>query len=159
MLENLGEQVLDCLRRAEEAAERAKYAPNPSVRRDLLEMERRWLKLAQGYQFLDQFGVFTTYNKQGRAELSRRLSLLNRMLAKAPAETRGSAFKTTKKHILDQRLRIERQRELIAKLERDGTPDALADARWRLAMMEHTLARMEAEYTSEPENPLARDQR
>jgi hypothetical protein len=151
MLENLSEQVLDCLRRAEEAAERAKRAPNPSVRRDLLEMERRWLKLAHGYQFLDQFGVFTTYNKQRRAELSRRLSLLNQMLGNAPAEAGGSTVKTAKKHILDQRLRVERQRELIAKLERDGPPNALADARWRLALMEQTLARMEAEYTTEPE--------
>lgn len=67
MLENLSEQVLDRLRRAEEAAERAGRAPNPSVRRDLLEMERRWLKLAHGYQFLEQFGVFTTYNKQRRS--------------------------------------------------------------------------------------------
>jgi BMFP domain-containing protein YqiC len=41
--------------------------------------------------------------------------------------------------------RIDQQRDLIAKLERDGHAQALADARWRLAMMEQTLARMEAE--------------
>ena len=62
MLENLSEQVRDCLRRAEDCAERAKREPNPSFKCDLLEMERRWLKLARSYQFLEQLSSFTTYN-------------------------------------------------------------------------------------------------
>jgi hypothetical protein len=51
MLENLGEHVLECLRRAEESAERAKREPNPDIQRDFLEMEGRWLRLALSYQF------------------------------------------------------------------------------------------------------------
>jgi hypothetical protein len=47
MLENLDQEVRECLRRAEESAERAKRAPNPDIRRDFLEMEGRWLKLAR----------------------------------------------------------------------------------------------------------------
>jgi hypothetical protein len=148
MLENLSEQVLDCLRSAEESAERAKQEPSPCIRRDLLEMERRWLKLARSYQTLGQLGMFTTYNNQRRTELSRRLELLNRMLSQSSAETAENPVRTGKKHILDQQLRMERHKELIAKLERDGRSDALADARWRLKMMEQTLARMEAEYAS-----------
>ena len=76
-----------------------------------------------------------------------------RCLAMPLQKPGGSTVKTAKKHILDQRLRVERQREFLRSrnLERDGPPDALADARWRLALMEQTLARMEAEYTTEPE--------
>jgi hypothetical protein len=50
-----------------------------------------------------------------------------------------------KKHVLDQRLRIERHKELTAELERDGQPDVVAKARQLLAEMEQTLARMQAE--------------
>jgi outer membrane protein TolC len=56
-----------------------------------------------------------------------------------------------KKHILDQRLRIERHKELTAKLERDGDPDRVAKARQLLADMEQTLARMQAEYDAAQE--------
>ncbi len=77
MLENLGQQVRECLRRAEESAERAKREPNPDIRRDFLEMEGRWLKLARSYQFLERLGSFTTFNNERRTELSRRLEQLN----------------------------------------------------------------------------------
>jgi hypothetical protein len=65
-LENLDQQVRECLRRAEESAERAKRAPNPDIRRDFLEMEGRWLKLARSYQFLERLGSFATYNNEFR---------------------------------------------------------------------------------------------
>ena len=53
-----------------------------------------------------------------------------------------------KKHVLDQRLRIERHKELTAELERDGQPDVVAKARQLLAEMEQTLARIRAEYAA-----------
>ena len=56
-----------------------------------------------------------------------------------------------KKHMLDQRLRIERHKELTAKLERDGDPDVVAKARQLLADMEQTLARMQAEHAAAQE--------
>jgi hypothetical protein len=80
MLENLDQEVRECLRRAEESAERAKRAPNPDIRRDFLEMEGRWLKLARSYQFLERLGSFTTYNNERRTELSRRLAQFNRVI-------------------------------------------------------------------------------
>jgi hypothetical protein len=40
-----------------------------------------------------------------------------------------------RKHVLDQRLRIERHKELTAKLERDGDADVVAKARQLLADM------------------------
>jgi hypothetical protein len=80
MLDYLGQQVRECLKRAEESAERAKREPNPDIRRDFLEMEGRWLKLARSYQFLERLGSFTTYNDERRTELSRRLEQLNRVI-------------------------------------------------------------------------------
>jgi hypothetical protein len=53
--------------------------------------------------------------------------------------------KIGKKLILDQQLRITRRRELIARLERDGHPQTLADARGLLAETEQTLAKMQAD--------------
>ena len=82
MLENLSEQVRECLRRAEDCTERAKREPNPSFKCDFLEMEGRWLKLARSYQFLEQLSSFTTYNNQKQTELSARLEQLNRLLGK-----------------------------------------------------------------------------
>jgi hypothetical protein len=59
-----------------------------------------------------------------------------------------SAAETTvgisKKNILDQRLRIERQRALIPRLERDGSFDLVDDAVRVLGEMERVLAQMEA---------------
>jgi outer membrane protein TolC len=73
--------------------------------------------------------------------------------------TRSNATKKIveigKKHVLDQRLRIERHKELTAKLERDGDPDVVAKARQLLADMEQTLVRMQAEYAAAQER-LAR---
>ncbi len=45
-----------------------------------------------------------------------------------------------KKQSLDQRLRIERQHELIARHERDGCPDLVADAVRILGEMDRALA-------------------
>jgi hypothetical protein len=52
MFQNIGEHVRECLRRADESAERAKHEPNPSLQQDFVEMEGRWLRLALSYQFL-----------------------------------------------------------------------------------------------------------
>ena len=57
-----------------------------------------------------------------------------------------------KKQILDQRLRIERQHELIARHERDGYPDLVADAVRILGEMDRALARMEAHYAKAQEH-------
>jgi hypothetical protein len=66
------------------------------------------------------------------------------------AEAAKTAVQVGKKQILDQQLRIGRHRELMAKLERDGQPDLLAQARRQLVEMEQTLAQMEAAYAGGP---------
>ena len=50
-----------------------------------------------------------------------------------------------RKHLLDQRLRIDRHKDFIGKLERDGQPNVIAEARRLLCEMEQTLARMQAD--------------
>jgi hypothetical protein len=57
-----------------------------------------------------------------------------------------------KKQILDQSLRIERQLRLIARHERGGYPDLVADAVRMLAEMERALARMKAHYAKAQEH-------
>ena len=44
MLQNLSEQVRECLRRAEECAQQAKHQCDPKLAGDYLDLERRWLK-------------------------------------------------------------------------------------------------------------------
>jgi len=58
-----------------------------------------------------------------------------------------------KTNILDQRRRIDRQRELIAGLERDGSPDLVADAVRILGEMEQALAQIEAHHAAAQEQP------
>ena len=59
----------------------------------------------------------------------------------------------SKRRSVDQRRRIERQRELVARLERDGSPDLVADAVRILGEMEQAFARMEAYHAAEQEQP------
>jgi hypothetical protein len=61
--------------------------------------------------------------------------------SKSPRDT----LAVGRKHILDQRLRIERHKEFSGKLERDGQPNVIAEARRLLCEMEQTLARMQAD--------------
>ena len=56
------------------------------------------------------------------------------------AEVAKKSVEVGRKHILDQQLRIERQRVLLAKLERDEHPDGVARARGVVAKMEQALA-------------------
>jgi len=69
------------------------------------------------------------------------------MNSRAEAKT---ALPVGKKQILDQQLRIGHHRDLMAKFERDGHLDLLAQARRQLVEMEQTLAQMEAVYAGGP---------
>ena len=53
-----------------------------------------------------------------------------------------------KGHIIDQCLRIERQRELIVRLERDGHVELVLEAVRLLTEMEKALAQMDADYAA-----------
>jgi len=59
MLQNLSEQIRECLRRAEECKRLAKAALTPSAIKDYLDMEQRWLNLARSYEFSERLSDFT----------------------------------------------------------------------------------------------------
>ena len=54
MLENISEHARECLSKAEECRRIAESTSDQRVRSDFLHMERRWLKLAESYQFADR---------------------------------------------------------------------------------------------------------
>jgi hypothetical protein len=58
------------------------------------------------------------------------------------AEAAKHTVEISQKHVLEQQFRIEKQRELLAKLERGDQPDLVAEARRFLAEMEQALAEM-----------------
>jgi hypothetical protein len=64
---------------------------------------------------------------------------------KGPAETAHDAITIAKWRIAEQQHRIERQRELVTKLENDGGLDVLAEARRALIEMERVIAQMRAD--------------
>ena len=70
MLANLSAEVRECVWHAEDCSERAKIEPNPAIQRDYLEMERRWLKLAE------RMRTFSVHEDRQRGELSDRLEQL-----------------------------------------------------------------------------------
>ena len=68
MLQNLSQQVRECLQHAEDCAHRAKIEPDPNLARDFVDMERRWLGLARSWQFSEQLDTFSKHNKKPRKE-------------------------------------------------------------------------------------------
>ena len=54
MLQNLSKQIRTCLGNAEECANLAKIQGDASRGRDFLDLERRWLRLARSYGYLEQ---------------------------------------------------------------------------------------------------------
>jgi hypothetical protein len=68
MLQNLRQQVRECLQHAEDCAHRAKIEPHPNLARDFVDMERRWLGLARSWQFSEQLDTFSKHNKKPRKE-------------------------------------------------------------------------------------------
>jgi hypothetical protein len=80
VLQNLSSEVTECLRHADDCAQRARCEPNPSLRRDFFDMELRWLKLARSYQFAEQLRTFTSHDDRQRGQLTERLEQLRRKL-------------------------------------------------------------------------------
>jgi hypothetical protein len=59
MLQNLSEEIRECLRRAEECRRLSKTALSTSAIQDYLDMEQRWLALAHSYGFAERLSSFT----------------------------------------------------------------------------------------------------
>ena len=60
VLNNLSEQIRECLQHAEECARAAAELPNSSPsRQDFLQLEKRWLELAGSIEFGEELDGFT----------------------------------------------------------------------------------------------------
>lgn len=56
MLNNVSEQIRECLEHAEEYARQAAALSDGSpLRQDYLRLEKRWLQMARSFGFTDQF--------------------------------------------------------------------------------------------------------
>ena len=58
MLTKLSEEIAECYRRAQEARQKAEEASDPSIKRDFLGLERRWMFLAHSYEFTERLSRF-----------------------------------------------------------------------------------------------------
>ena len=56
MLNNLSERVRQCLKYAEDCASQAAAQTDQKLKQDFLDKERRWLMLAQSYDFTHRLG-------------------------------------------------------------------------------------------------------
>jgi predicted transcriptional regulator len=65
MLQNLSEDIRECLRHAEECKRRAKTALSADAIKDYLEMEERWLALARTYEFAESLSRYTEPFRKG----------------------------------------------------------------------------------------------
>ena len=55
MLKVLTSDVRECYQQAQECARQAHAISNPELRRDFLDLELRWLKLARSYEVSERF--------------------------------------------------------------------------------------------------------
>jgi len=69
VLNNLSEQVRECLQHAEDCARQAAAQTCPKLKADFLDLERRWQHLARSYEFSDRLGDFCTNTKRKRGDL------------------------------------------------------------------------------------------
>src|SRR5262249_28513843 len=72
MLNNLSEQVRECLEYAEGCARKAAEHPDgTSLKQDFLNLEKRWLELARSFQFGEQL---TDFNNEANRKASARIT-------------------------------------------------------------------------------------
>jgi hypothetical protein len=64
MLNDVSEQIRDCLRHAEDCAQKAVAQTDPTLKADFLDMERRWLSLARSYELTGQLSDFSGETKR-----------------------------------------------------------------------------------------------
>jgi hypothetical protein len=64
VLNNLSEQIRKCLEHAEDCAHKAAAQIDQKLKQDFLDLERRWLVLAQSYEFTRLLGDFSDEAKR-----------------------------------------------------------------------------------------------
>ena len=72
MLQNLSEEIRECLRHAEECRLLSKAALSPAGIKGYLDMEERWLALARSYEFAERLSKLTApFSKRKKPKISR----------------------------------------------------------------------------------------
>jgi hypothetical protein len=71
LLNNLSEQIRECLQHADDCARRAAEQTCPTLKEDFLDLERRWLSLARSYEFCDRLDDFTAETKRRAGDLAK----------------------------------------------------------------------------------------
>ena len=69
MLNNLSEQVRECLQHADDCARQAAAQTCAKLKEDFLDLERRWLSLARSYEFSDRLDDFCGETKRKAGDL------------------------------------------------------------------------------------------
>jgi hypothetical protein len=64
VLNNLSEEVSECLQHAEHCARQAAAQTDPKLKQDFLDMKRRWLSLARRYGFTERLTAFSDEKKR-----------------------------------------------------------------------------------------------
>jgi hypothetical protein len=68
MLNNLSEQIRECLEHAEVCARKpAALSAGSPLHEDYLRLEKRWLKLARSFGFTDQFSAFMNFRNSQKS--------------------------------------------------------------------------------------------
>jgi len=71
VLNNLSEQIRECLPHAEDCLRKAAAQTDPNLKEDFLNLERRWLFLARSYEFTERLGDFSDETKRNADKLPR----------------------------------------------------------------------------------------
>jgi hypothetical protein len=69
VLNNLSEQVRECLQHADDCARQAAAQTCAKLKEDFLDLERRWLSLARSYEFSDRLDDFCGETKRKAGDL------------------------------------------------------------------------------------------
>src|SRR5215469_9138967 len=64
VLNNLSEQIRECLQHAEDCARKAAAQSCPNLKQDFLNLEQRWQYLARSYEFTERLTDFSDETKR-----------------------------------------------------------------------------------------------
>ena len=64
VLNNLSEQIRECLQHAEDCARKVAAETDQKIKADFMDLERRWLLLARSYEFTERLTDFSGETKR-----------------------------------------------------------------------------------------------
>jgi hypothetical protein len=115
MLQKLTKEIAECHEHARMCRERAERALDPATKNDFLDQERRWLSLANSYEFAEGLSRFTMpFSKptSRNYEPLRRRSSVDR-------DQELEHLAQADRHIAELKARINRQRAIVKRAALD----------------------------------------